>query len=135
VAIRLTPMLPASLACVVAGVPSAPGIVPDSRAVARGVAVQHTASHRSLDAPAGWWTRSLAPAVWQAPNRSHDYRTSFTSDGIQIVPRTLGADGGKSPKWAWGLMLTAYGRTPVAPAMLAVSGNRIDHVWFSGLNR
>jgi len=65
-------------------------------------------------------------ASWHAPNRSQNFRTYFTSEGIRVVPRT-----GSTPSWRWGLSLVGYGRgemTWVVPqATLSPSGHRIDY--------
>ena len=40
------------------------------------------------------------PGAWQAPNRAQGFRTTFTEDGIRVVPRT-----GEGSTWEWGLAL------------------------------
>jgi hypothetical protein len=98
-------------------------------------------------ASAGWWTSAQEhirqseyqihwqdqtglpdlPAAYQAPNRAHNLRTYFTSDGIRVIPRVFE----NTPSWTWGLTLTSYGTTEhlesVAPAELVVSNNRIEY--------
>ncbi|MCP4709599.1 MAG: hypothetical protein GY869_13310, partial [Planctomycetes bacterium] len=76
-----------------------------------------------------WQDRSnLADVVssYQAPNRAHDLRIYFTSEGIRVIPRTS-----ENPKWIWGLELKAYSlkgcEQPVNPAKLVISGNRVEY--------
>ena len=57
------------------------------------------------------------PGAYQAPNRAHDLRTTFTGDGITIVPRTE-----LTTTWALSLALTGYGE-----AQPAVAGNRVEY--------
>ena len=101
-------------------------------------------------APAGvstdWWTRAQAQirqaeyrpspatadtsdrsATVQAPNRAHNFRTTFTPEGVRVVPRTT-----TRPDWGWGLALTALGalgdlRQP-EPAQLRLNGQRVELV-------
>jgi hypothetical protein len=65
-------------------------------------------------------------AGWQAPNRSHNLRTTFAADGIRVGPRV-----GASPPWAWGLTLLGAGRPGTVavgePATLRVEGNRMTY--------
>jgi hypothetical protein len=63
--------------------------------------------------------------AFQAPNRAHNFRTTFTSEGVWVVPRTS-----TSQDWSWGLTLAAVGvpgdmRRPEA-ARLQVDGNRVE---------
>ncbi len=101
-------------------------------------------------APAGvssdWWTQAQAhirqgeyqpslakvdspdqPQTLQAPNRAHHFRTTFTADGVLVVPRTASA-----PEWSWGLTLTGLGAPgelrPTEPAQLRHEGNRVELV-------
>jgi hypothetical protein len=70
------------------------------------------------------------PAAYQAPNRAHDLRTYFGSDGPIVIPRT-GQEGGEAPAWRWEARLVAWGRAgallPVPTASLVASDNRIDY--------
>jgi len=44
-------------------------------------------------------------AAWHAANRTHDFRTYFTREGIRVIPRTE-----DSPSWEWNLALIGVGR-------------------------
>ena len=44
-------------------------------------------------------------AAWHAPNRAHNFRTYFTTQGIRVIPRTE-----VDPAWEWGLTFVEYGR-------------------------
>jgi hypothetical protein len=37
-----------------------------------------------------------------APNRAHNLRTTFTLQGIRVIPRVF---GGETPPWEWGVTL------------------------------
>jgi hypothetical protein len=63
--------------------------------------------------------------AFQAPNRAHNLRTTFTSEGVWVVSRTS-----TSQDWRWGLTLAAVGvpgdmRRP-EEARLQVAGNRVE---------
>jgi hypothetical protein len=66
--------------------------------------------------------------VYQAPNRAHNLRTTFTPQSIRVVPRAF---EGETPPWEWGLALTGYGRggdvRSVADATLYADANRISY--------
>jgi hypothetical protein len=92
--------------------------------------IQHTISAQEYEvsaqpeascAPAG----SPGATVHQAPNRAHNLRTCFTSDGVRVTPRS-----GKA-QWRWGLALRGYGdagrlRSPAA-AHPQARGNRVEY--------
>ena len=110
-------------------------------------------------ADAGWWAAaqddirrseyrvtwqaqtSLAdiPAAYQAPNRSHNLRTYFTSEGIRIVPRTLTpnpspsqGEGQKGEGWSLTFHLAAFGPAealqPVGdPVEMTATENRFEY--------
>ena len=63
----------------------------------------------------------------QAPNRAHNFRTTFTADSMRVAPRTASA-----PEWSWGLTLTGLGAPgelrPAEPAQLRHEGNRVELV-------
>jgi hypothetical protein len=67
-------------------------------------------------------------AAYQAPNRAHNLRTTFTPAGVRLTPRLF---EGQIPPWEWGLALSGYGYAdsvqPVAAATLTASGNRIEY--------
>lgn len=101
-------------------------------------------------APAGvstdWWTQAQAQirqteyhpspatadtsdrsAIVQAPNRAHNFRSTFTSDGLRVKPRTAtGAD------WTWGLSLVAIGAPGdlrrLETAHVRLNGQRVELV-------
>ena len=63
----------------------------------------------------------------RAPNRAHNFRLSFTPEGVRVTPRTR-----TGPDWSWGLQLTGIGRAgdlcrPEA-ARLRVDGDRVELV-------
>src|SRR5262249_40424468 len=68
-----------------------------------------------------------SPAFPQAANRAQSFRTYFTDDGIQVVPRTRDASA-----WDWGLALVRSGRPndlhAVDPASLSFRGTRGERV-------
>jgi hypothetical protein len=70
------------------------------------------------------------PAAYQAPNRAHNLRTYFTSEGPVVIPRVW-AEGAETPPWRWGLRLAAWGREgasqPVQAATLHVEANRVEY--------
>ena len=97
--------------------------------------------------PADWWRQAQAeirgleyrpkavpagePAgaihTVRAPNRAHNFRLSFTPEGVRVTPRTPAG-----PDWSWGLHLTGIGRAgdlrrPEA-ARLRVAGERVELV-------
>ena len=45
------------------------------------------------------------PAAYQAPNRAHNLRTYFATEGIRVIPRVF---EGEVPPWEWRLVLTGY---------------------------
>jgi hypothetical protein len=45
-------------------------------------------------------------AAYQAPNRAHNLRTTFTPHSIRVAPRVF---EGETPPWEWGLTLSGYG--------------------------
>jgi len=67
-------------------------------------------------------------AAYQAPNRAHNLRTYFTSQGIRVIPRLFEGD---RPPWEWDLSLSGYGSPvgigAVAMPVLSVQGNRIEY--------
>ncbi|MCC6608009.1 MAG: hypothetical protein IT327_32685 [Anaerolineae bacterium] len=69
---------------------------------------------------------SEATGAYQAPNRSHDFRTFFVPEGIRLQPRTE-----TTTNWQWGLSLIGYGYDghirPVATAALTPAENRITY--------
>jgi hypothetical protein len=71
------------------------------------------------------------PAAYQAPNRAHDLRTYFASDGLTIIPRILSSEESATPSWHWGLCLVAWGGAeslqPVDAAILYADANRIEY--------
>jgi len=97
--------------------------------------------------PADWWAQAQAairgseyrpkavPAeesagvirTVRAPNRAHNFRLTFTPEGVRVSPRTSAG-----PDWSWGLQLTGIGRAgdlrrPEA-ARLRVDGKRVELV-------
>ncbi len=63
----------------------------------------------------------------RAPNRAHNFRLTFTPEGVRVTPRTSAG-----PDWSWGLQLTGIGRAgdlrrPEA-ARLRVNGERVELV-------
>ena len=104
---------------------------------------------RPEDIPADWWAivqedirRSEyhlrwqdethlpgVPAAYQAPNRAHNLRTYFTTEGPVLIPRVWA--GVETPPWRWGLRLTAWGREgalqPVQAATLHPDTNRVEY--------
>ncbi len=63
----------------------------------------------------------------RAPNRAHNFRLSFTPEGVRVTPRTR-----TGPDWSWGLQLTGIGRAgdlcrPEA-ASVRVDGKRVELV-------
>ncbi len=62
-----------------------------------------------------------------APNRAHNFRTTFSPEGVRVAPRTASA-----PDWSWGLTLTGLGAPgelhPAEPAQLRHEGNRVELV-------
>jgi hypothetical protein len=81
-----------------------------------------------------------AEAAYQAPNRAHNLRTTFTPQSIRVVPRTPPLspprERGGSPAragggWEWGLALSGYGYEgdvrPVTAATLRADANRIAY--------
>jgi len=85
-----------------------------------------------------WQERTALPeegGAWQAPNRAHNLRIYFTSQGVRMVPRTE-----TNPSWTLGLELAGMWYTecgkviengtaiPRAPDVLktATEGNRIE---------
>ena len=63
----------------------------------------------------------------RAPNRAHNFRLTFTPEGVRVTPRTR-----TGPDWSWGLQLTGIGRAgdlcrPEA-ARLRVDGDRVELV-------
>ena len=97
--------------------------------------------------PADWWRQAqgeirgleyrpkVVPAgepagaihTVRAPNRAHNFRLSFTPEGVRVTPRTP-----NGPDWSWGLQLTGIGRAgdlrrPEA-ARLRVDGERVELV-------
>jgi hypothetical protein len=67
-------------------------------------------------------------AAYQAPNRAHNLRTTFTPHSIRVAPRVF---EGETPPWEWGLTLSGYGYEgdvrPVAAATLHADANRIAY--------
>ena len=65
-------------------------------------------------------------AAWQAPNRSHGFRTYFTPQGIRLVPR-----GPQAADWEWSLTLAGYGRGEsvwqIVTGNLSPTDNRIEY--------
>jgi hypothetical protein len=50
--------------------------------------------------------QAWAAGAYQAPNRAHNLRTTFTPQGIRVIPRVF---AGETPPWEWGLTLIGYG--------------------------
>ena len=101
-------------------------------------------------APAGvssdWWTQAQAhirqgeyhprlarvagtdqAETLQAPNRAHNFRTTFAPEGVLVKPRTA-----TDADWTWGLSLVAIGppgdlRRPES-ARVRLSGSRVELV-------
>ncbi|HYC61886.1 MAG TPA: integrin alpha, partial [Thermoanaerobaculia bacterium] len=74
---------------------------------------------RRKEYEATWQGESgVGGSSWQAPNRANNLRTSFTDEGIVVVPRT-----GSEPAWSWGLRLRG-----VAAAQATARGNRVEYV-------
>ena len=96
---------------------------------------------------ADWWTRAQAhirraeyqpspvttpdasnqPQILQAPNRAHNFRTTFAPEGVLVKPRTA-----TDADWTWGLSLVAIGppgdlRRPES-ARVRLSGSRVELV-------
>jgi hypothetical protein len=79
---------------------------------------------------------ALRAGAYQAPNRAHNLRTTFTPQGIRVVPRVF---EGETPPWEWGLTLSGYGYASaplsrgaddvqsVAAATLQVEANRVAY--------
>jgi len=69
-------------------------------------------------------------SVYQAPNRSQNLRTYFTSGGIRLTPRVFNGD---IPPWEWGVTLASYGcslsglRPVDAPARTLAQENRFEY--------
>ncbi|MCU0254291.1 MAG: hypothetical protein MUE47_07090 [Acidobacteria bacterium] len=104
---------------------------------------------RSTGGPAatedGWWARAAAAieseeyeiawqegaqadgsaGAWQAPNRAHGFRATFSSRGVVLQPRTT-----QTAAWHWGLALAGWGRDeriePLPAAVLRACGHRIE---------
>jgi hypothetical protein len=91
----------------------------------------------ATESPDGWnrirqdlvaseYRPSLQGGSWQAPNRAHDFRTTFADDGIRVVPRRE-----EPPGWAWGLALVAWGRDgameAASPARASVLDDRVSY--------
>ena len=55
--------------------------------------------------------------AYQAPNRAHNLRTTFTNEGITIVSRTE-----LTPTWSFGLALEGFDA-----AQPAVTGNQVTY--------
>ena len=70
------------------------------------------------------------PAAFQAPNRAHNLRTYFTTQGPTVIPRVW-PEGADAAPWRWGVRLAALGRgetlTPASAAVLHAEGNRIEY--------
>jgi hypothetical protein len=70
------------------------------------------------------------PAAFQAPNRAHNLRTYFASQGPIVIPRVW-PEGAAAAPWRWGASLAAWGRgetlTPAPAAVLHAEGNRIEY--------
>ena len=99
--------------------------VPDSWLSA--AQAQITQAEYEITRPRDNATLSGADAAYQAPNRAQNFRTYFTTRGIQLRPRT-----GAETAWEWGLRLASYGyagnlRPVAAAASLTVTGNRLEY--------
>ena len=73
------------------------------------------------------WESDGALHTVRAPNRAHNFRLTFTPEGVRVTPRTR-----TGPDWSWGLQLTGIGRAgdlcrPEA-ARLRVDGDRVELV-------
>ena len=100
--------------------------------------------HVPVGVSSDWWTQAQAhirqgeyqPSLarvagtdqaqtLQAPNRAHNFRTTFSPEGVRVAPRTASA-----PEWSWGLTLTSLGAPgelhPAEPAQLRHQGNRVE---------
>jgi hypothetical protein len=77
---------------------------------------------------ATWQERAGAAGegAYQAPNRAHNLRTTFTPAGIELAPRT-----GEHAAWRCGLTLVAVGlggvSQKVVPATPVANGNRVEY--------
>lgn len=72
-----------------------------------------------------WTDTTVLPnlaSAYQAPNRAHNLRSYFTTDGIYLVPRDE-----DSPSWQVKMQLLSVGEEAVIPAPFSVSGNRLEH--------
>jgi len=68
-------------------------------------------------------------AAYQAPNRAHNFRTYFTSEGIRVVPRIQSSE---REDWEWSSVLNGYGYAgviqPIAGALTQiVDGNHVTY--------
>ncbi len=67
--------------------------------------------------------------VWSAPNRSQELRSRVSARGLEVFPRSTGADGHAAP-WKLELRTASFGRLggdrELAPATMAVRENRVE---------
>jgi len=129
-------------------VTAAPALSADGRSFAEGPEAETTPL--PAHASANWWAtvqedirRSEyhvtwqdktylpdVPAAYHAPNRAHNLRTYFTSQGPVVIPRAWTA-GAEAPPWRWGLRLAAWGREgalrPAQAATLHPDANRVEY--------
>src|SRR5262245_8230060 len=74
----------------------------------------------------------LGSGVFSAPNRAQDLRSRVSAHGLEVFPRSTGADGERAP-WRLELRTRSFGRTDgefeLGPAALEVRGERaeLDH--------
>ena len=82
---------------------------------------QLSAQSSASCAPVGY----AEPAIQQAPNRAHNLRSCFTTDGVHVVPRTGAAN------WHWGLSLASFGDAGQQQSTAAIepttNGNRVEY--------
>lgn len=67
--------------------------------------------------------------VWSAPNRAQEFRSRLSTRGLEVFPRTTGADG-IGAEWRFQLRTTSFGRTDgtfeLPPASVDVTGERLE---------
>ncbi len=115
------------LACVTAALLAAAISVVPARALAdSSVPPSWSAAVQSHIADSEYEITWQGEAGWQAPNRAHNLRASFTADGIRVVPRTE-----QVAPWEWGLAFVGVSSSgdvaAVEPARLHVDGNRVEY--------
>ena len=80
-----------------------------------------------------WQEQTYLPdvsAAFQAPNRAHNLRTYFASQGPIVIPRVW-PEGIQVALWRWEASLAAWGRgetlNPASASILHAEGNRIEY--------